>query len=310
MTRRADAESTRGGAAMTRFEGSFTLLITPFDAEGRIDAAAYARLVEHHLAAGPQGIFAVCGTSEMAALTPDERLWLAGEAVRRVGGEVPVVATANVCPDPRDQQDEVARMSGTGVDGIVLVPPRQHDGSPEALFEYFAALVRRSAVPVLLYEWPACHPAHVPADVFGRLVRDMGVQGVKDTTCTRSGIAAKVAAAPQATVFQANNPLLVEGFGQGARGTMTITSAARPDLLASLWRAHVQGHAQEVAALAREIVFLDAVLGPAHPAGAKWILWRAGVLPAIRTRGGRAPSEAEIAALETWAGGAPGIAGS
>jgi 4-hydroxy-tetrahydrodipicolinate synthase len=295
---------------MARFEGTFSLLITPFDAERRIDATDYARLVEHHLAASPQGIFAVCGTSEMADLTLDERLWLAGEAVRRVGGAVPVVATANACPEPRDQPDEVARMSSSGVDGIVLVPPRHHEGAPEALFEYFAALVARSAVPVLLYEWPVCHPAHLPAEVFGRLVRETGVQGVKDTTCTRSGIAAKVAAAPQATIFQANNPLLIEGLAQGARGTMTITSAARPDLLTALWRAHVQGRAQDAAALAREIVFLDAVLAPTHPAGAKWLLRRAGVVTDVRTRGGRAPAEAEVAALEAWAAGAPGIAAS
>jgi 4-hydroxy-tetrahydrodipicolinate synthase len=295
---------------MARFEGNFSLLVTPFDAEGRIDAVGYGRLVDYHLAAQPQGIFAVCGTSEMAALTPDERFWLAGEAVRCVGGAVPVVATANVCSDPRDQLDEVARMSSSGVDGVVLVPPRQHDGSPDALFEYFSSLARRSAVPVLLYEWPACRPAHVPADVFGRLVREVGVRAVKDTTCTRSGIAAKVAAAPEATVFQANNPLLVEGFRQGARGTMTITSAARPDLLSALWRAHVGGRLQEVAALAREIVFLDGVLGPAHPAGAKWLLQRAGVLTWIGTRGGSVPSEAAIAALQAWAAGAPGTAGA
>lgn len=290
---------------MARFEGSFTLLVTPFEAEGRIDEAGYARLLEHHLAAAPQGIFAVCGTSEMAALTEAEREWLAREAARRAQGRVPVVATANVCPDPRDQMDEVARMSATGVDAVVLVPPRQHDGSPEALFDYFAGLARRAAVPVVVYEWPACQPAHLPADVFGRLVREVGIQGVKDTTSTRAGIAAKVAAAPSATVFQANNPLLLDAFALGARGTMTITSAARPDLLAALWRANVGGRAEEARALAREIVLLDAVLGSAHPAGAKWLLQRAGVLSDIRTRAGRAPSEADIAALEAWRSGAP-----
>lgn len=289
---------------MPRFEGSFTLLVTPFDAQGRIDEAAFGQLVAHHLAAGPQGIFAVCGTGEMAALTEAERLWLAREAARRVGGAVPVLATANVSPDPRAQPDEVARMSESGVDGIVLVPPRRHEGPPEALFAYFAALARRSAVPVLVYEWPACQPAQLPAEVFGRLAREVGIQGVKDTTCTRSGIAAKVAAAPTATVFQANTPLLVDAFALGARGAMTIASAARPDLLAALWRAHRGGDARAVRALAREAVLLDAVLGPVHPAGAKWLLQRAGVLSDIRTRAGRAPAEADIAALEAWAAGA------
>ena len=290
---------------MVRFEGSFTLLVTPFDAQGRIDPVSYARLVEHHLAAGPQGIFAVCGTSEMAALEAEERIQLAQEAARRVAGAVPVVATANVGLEPEGHGDEVERMSQTGVDGVVLVPPRRHAGDPEALLQYFARLVARSAVPVLLYEWPGSNPSEIPPGVFGRLAADSGVRGIKDTSCTREELAAKVAAAPGAAVFQANNPLLTAAFTLGARGTMTITSAARPDLLAALWRAHAAGRAMEAASLEREIVFLDAVIGPCHPAGAKWLLRRAGVLPGIRTRAGRAPSEADAAALEAWARQAP-----
>ena len=295
-----------------RFEGSFTLLVTPFHEDGRIDPVSYAALVEHHLAAGGQGLFAVCGTSEMAELTLDERLWLAREAVARVGGAVPVVATANLEREPAAQADELARMAETGVSGVVLVPPRQHSGEPGALLEYLGRCAARSPVPVLLYEWPGSRPSHIPAEVYGQLVAECGVVGIKDTTCTREGLAAKVAAAPGSIVYQANNPLLYEGLARlGARGTMTITSGARPDLLAALWRAHRAGQPQEAAALAREIVFLDAVLAGGHPAGAKWLLQRAGVIAGHRVRsgGGRALSDADVASLAAWAEGAPGWQG-
>jgi 4-hydroxy-tetrahydrodipicolinate synthase len=288
------------------FEGSFTLLVTPLLEDGRIDARGYARLVEHHLAAGGQGLFAVCGTGEMAELTLQERLWLAREAASRVAGAVPVVATANLEPDPRAQADEVARMAETGVDGVVLVPPRRHSGDAAALTEYFARLAERSPVPVLLYEWPGSRPAHIPAEVYGQLVAACGVVGIKDTTCTRAGLAAKVAAAPESVVYQANHPLLREALSTlGARGTMTITSAVRPDLLGALWRARVAGQDDEVAALTRELVFLDAVLAGCHPAGAKWLLQQFGILSTHRVRSGRSPSEAEVAALAAWAAGAP-----
>lgn len=160
-----------------RFQGSFTLAVTPFVADGRIDRDAYARLIEYHLRAGAQGIFTVCGTGEMADLTAEERLWLAEEAVARAG-DCPVVATGNLEADPAAQADEVARLSQTGVAGVVLVPPRSHSGDPEALFHYFATLARRAAVPVLLYEWPGSRPAEVPAAVYARLVRECGVVGI------------------------------------------------------------------------------------------------------------------------------------
>ncbi len=290
------------------FVGSFTLLVTPFLPDGRIDLASYARLVEHHVAAGGQGIFAVCGTSEMADLSLEERLTLAREAVARAGGR-PVVATANLEGDAPGQAEELARMAATGVAGVVLVPPRRHGGDPEALYAHFSRLAAASPVPVLLYEWPGSSPSEIPAEVYARLVAGNGVVGIKDTTCTRLGIAAKVAAAPGAVVYQANNPLLLYALEAGARGTMTITSGARPDLLAALWQAHAAGRREEAAALAREIVFLDAVLCTNHPAGAKWLLQRAGVIAWAGTRRGRPLSDAELAALAAWAEGAPGWRG-
>ena len=287
------------------WRGTFTLLVTPFDDSGRIDGPSLERLVGHHLAAGAGGLFAVCGTSEMAALTADERLAVARSAVAAVGGAIPVLAAANLDEDPSAHAREVERMSACGLDGIVLVPPRRHDGDADALLRYFEALVARSSVPVALYEWPGSRPAAIPAGVFGRLQRSCGVVGIKDTTCTLAGIAAKVAAAPGATVFQANNPLLLAGRAAGAGGTMTITSAVRPDLLAAMWRAAEAGRTGEALALEREIVFLDAVLAPNHPGGAKHLLRRAGLIDCAAVRAGRVPTEAEAAALEAWERQAP-----
>ena len=285
------------------FSGSFTLLTTPLGPDGEIDWAGYDRLVDYHRASGGQGLFAVCGTAEMHVLTMEERLRLAEVAAARAGG-LPVVATGNLEPDLEAQVAEVRRLSRTGVAGVVLVPPARRPDD-EGLYGWFARLASASAVPTLLYEWPGRQPKGIPAAVYGRLVRQCGVVGIKDTTCTRAGLAAKLEAAPEGIVYQANNPLLVAAMEAGARGTMTITSAVRPDLLGALWSAHQAGDTARRAALAREIVFLDAVLAACHPGGAKWLLQRVGVLDDSGCRGGRLPDDAEQAALEAWALEAP-----
>jgi 4-hydroxy-tetrahydrodipicolinate synthase len=292
------------------FEGSFTLLVTPFDAEGRVDGRSLAALVDHHLRAGAQGLFAVCGTSEMAQLDAAERLAVAGAAVRSAGGAVPVIAAANLEPDPAAQGDEVARMAATGVDGVVLVPPRSHGGDPGELEAYLATLAARSAVPVLLYEWPGSRPSEIPPSVYAHLVAHHGVVGIKDTRCTLEGIGAKIAAAPGGAVFQAHNPLLLAALELGARGTMTITSAARPDLLAALWRAHVAGQREDAVALERAIVALDRAIGPCHPGGAKWMLQQAGVIANAGVRSGRLPDPSDLARLRDWVGRAPAWRGA
>ena len=285
------------------FSGSFTLLVTPFVPGGGIDWPVYDRLVDYHRVSGGQGLFAVCGTAEMQALTSDERLRLAEVAAARSPGTA-VVATGNLEPDLESQVEEVRRLSRSGVAGVVLVPPARRPDD-NGLYEWFARLASVSAVPTLLYEWPGRQPKGIPAAVYGRLVRQWGVVGIKDTTCTHAGLAAKLEAAPEGIVYQANNPLLVAAMEAGARGTMTITSAVRPDLLGALWSAHQAGDTARRAALAREIVFLDALLAACHPGGAKWLLRRVGVLDDIRCRGGGLPDDAGRAALEAWAVDAP-----
>lgn len=72
-------------------------------------------------------------------LTLDERLALAVRTVERSEG-IPVLATANLQPERADHGEEMARMSATGVAGIVLVPPRGLGPDQNELADYLAAL--------------------------------------------------------------------------------------------------------------------------------------------------------------------------
>ncbi len=261
------AQEKDRGSSVERWSGPVSLLLTPFREDGSIDWPAYDAYVDWQLERQPTALFAVCGSSEMKWLALEERLALARRAVARAG-EVPVLATANLEPRLDRHPDELFRMAETGVAGVVLVPPPGLGQQPERLEEHFARLAQAAPVPVFLYEWPQVSPYLLDADVFGRLVAQHGVYGIKDTTCTLEGIAAKVKAAPGAVVYQANTPFLVEAWRLGARGVMAVTSAACADLVVALWRM-APWTSEEAAALHTDLVFLDAVLRMGYPATAK-----------------------------------------
>ena len=65
--------------------GLFAALATPIDAGGRIDLAAYDRLVEFLLAAGVDGVVAGGATGEYPHFQMRER----AELVRRAAGRLP-----------------------------------------------------------------------------------------------------------------------------------------------------------------------------------------------------------------------------
>jgi len=280
------------------FRGVYALLLTPFEADGRIDWQAYDRYVDWQLEACTNGLFAVCGSSEMAFLEPDERLALAKRAVGRAGS-VPVVATANVGPDPAAHREELLRMAETGVSGVVLVVPQGLGAEPERLEAYFAGLAAASPVPALLYEWPHFQPKDIDPAMYGRLVQQAGIIGVKDTTCTMAGIQAKIAAAAESVVYQANTPLLLEALRSGAGGVMSTVSTVAAKLLQRMWAEEEAGSGLAERAHER-LVLLDGVLGPEFTASGKYLAARQGAPMTTTTRSGKQVSEARAKALDVW----------
>ena len=282
----------------TRLRGVFALLLTPFTDAGEIDWEIYARYVDWQISQQPAGLFAVCGTSEMKWLTFAERLELARRTVARAG-TMPVVATANLDPDPSKHRDEIRQMEDTGVAGIVLVPPSGMARDRNAFHDYLLSHIEAASCPVILYEWPQVEDYFISPDLFGELAAVGGLAGIKDTTCTREGIAAKQHVAGNAIVFQANTAYLLDALELGVQGIMAITSSARCDLVVRVWNGF-RAHAPETRALHRELVFLDALLKQGHPATAKYLVSLQGIPMPTRTRWPQQLSDELRKALTIW----------
>lgn len=258
------------------FEGVYSLLLTPFRENGSIDWVAHDRYVAWQLEHQPSGLFAVCGTSEMAWLEADERVALARRAVD-LAGEVPVVATGNLGLDRSTHDTEIARLVDAGVAGVVLVPPAGLGRDQDALGDYLAERATRADAPTLLYEWPFNTPEHVAPKTIARLA-DLGLRAVKDTTCTLEGIVAKIDAAPTVAVHQANTPYLLDAIDAGARGMMAITSGPFADLgIAAFDAANDRARRPEAQHLHHDLVTVDACLRMSYPRTAKAFLQQRGV---------------------------------
>lgn len=285
--------------AFSKFRGVYALLLTPFKMSKEIDWDSYDRYVDWQLSKSPNGLFAVCGSSEMELLTLEERLVLAGRAAARAGG-TPVLATANVDSDPSKHKEELQRMAETGVSGLVLIPPGDMGQDQNKLAEYIAGLAELSPLPVFLYECPLASPRHIDPDVYGTLAAKNGIAGIKDTTCTPEGIQAKIVSAPESLVFQANMSFLRESVRAGAQGIMATTGSAAVDVLAAYWRSEQDGDEAAAEAWHELLVFLDGVLGKGYPATAKHLASLRGAAMETVTRKSKGMNESAAKGVAVW----------
>lgn len=257
------------------YQGIFSLMLTPYHDDLTIDYKAYEEYADWQVSQGTEHLFAVCGSSEMAELTLDERVKLA-ELTAKHKGNTTVVATANMEPSWFAQVEEVKRMSATGIDGLVFVT-KGFGKDPDRLVNYIGELKSYTELPIMMYEFPG-YPNHcISGDCYRRLVEECGILGIKDTTCTYEGIKEKIDVKGKSCVLQANMPFLFEAFKLGSRGVMATPTSCGGAFFQRFYEAFMSGDMTLAEKRYNEIILLDNAIDSGFNCSAKYLVNLQGV---------------------------------
>ncbi|MCH5198293.1 MAG: dihydrodipicolinate synthase family protein [Oscillospiraceae bacterium] len=257
------------------YTGIYSLMLTPYKEDKTVDYTTYEEYTHWQVSQGVEHLFAVCGSSEMAQLTLDERLKLASLTVKNKGNTT-VVATANMEWGFDAQVEEVKKMSDTGVDGLVFTTKGMGD-RPDELVEYIGKLCEYTSLPVFMYEFPGLKPHLISGDTYGRLVRECGIYGIKDTTCTVPGIKEKIDQKGESCVIQANMPFLFEAFKMGSRGVMATPTTCGGAFFTRFFDAFMKGDMALAEQRFNEITLLDNCIDSGFNNSAKYLVQLQGI---------------------------------
>lgn len=287
---------------LNAFSGVYALIMTPFHEDRTIDWKVYEQLIAYQTAQRPDNLFPVCGSSEMTALTLEERLRCAALAVRHAPAGMRVVATANLEETFEAQQEEVRRMEQTGVNALVFTS-RGIGDRPAELFESLCRLAECSTLPILLYEYPG-YPGQkiIDADTYAQFIETGRFIGIKDTTCQMDLITEKIQKAPQSDVLQANMPYLYDAMKAGAKGVIATVSVIMAKALRTFWELYASGAPEDqLAEWNADLVNSAAVIDSCFTAGPKYLFSaRLGIPMTPVTRSGQALPPDRAHAYEIW----------
>jgi len=160
-----------------------TAIVTPFDAEGRVNDEGFVSLM-HHLANNGSDGFVVAGTTgEASTLTDEEQLALIALAVsERPAGKSIVAGTGT--NDTRHAVHLTERATELGADAMLSVTPYYNKPSPLGLKRHYEAVARATDKPILLYNIPGRTATNMPPDLLAELGRIEGIEGVKQANAT------------------------------------------------------------------------------------------------------------------------------
>jgi 4-hydroxy-2-oxoglutarate aldolase len=263
--------------------GIFGPVVTPFDANGDVDDAAFAANVRAHLAAGLHGIVVAGSTGEAALLDEGERMRLVDAARREIDGDrLLIVGTGT-----ESTRGVIARnraVAERGADAVLVVAPHYYGGAMtnDALREHYTRIADASPVPVLIYTIPKYMHFAVPPELVRELAEHQNIVGMKDSAGDASLFSRYLEAKSDSfQVLTGSAGLLTEALRMGADGAVLAAALFAPAIALEVRAAVQDGDvARTDAALARLAPLGSRIVGAMGVPGVK------AALDAVGLRGG------------------------
>ena len=225
-------------------KGVIVPIITPIDAEERIDEARLRRQVDFVIEGGLHGILAFGSNGEFYQLEEDEMRRGLQIIVEQAEGRVPVyfgigaINTKKCC--------RLAKMAvENGAVGVSILQPMFLKPTEEELFQHFKAIAQAvPETPVLLYNNPGRVGYTMSANLVDRLAHEVeNIVGMKDTSgdITQTEEFIRRTRDVNFKVFGGKDTLLYASLCHGAVGGVCTAGNFMPELIVDVYNKYMAG---------------------------------------------------------------------
>jgi len=223
------------------FTGTYTAIVTPFK-NGKIDEAAFERLIKNQIKGGVDGIVPVGTTGESPTVDYEEHLHVVALAIKFAAGKVKVLAGtgANATREAVYLTREAEKL---GADGSLQVAPYYNKPTQEGLFQHFREVARNTKLPIVLYSIPGRCGVEIGVDTVRRLAAEFkNVIGIKEAggSCDRVS-ALRAALGPKFEILSGDDSLTIPFMSVGAQGVISVVSNVAPREVSQMVKAFASG---------------------------------------------------------------------
>ena len=217
-------------------------LVTPFDAQGRLDRAAFEANLDAYASSELGGYLVLGSNGEASSLDEGEKLDLVRTARGRAGGRFVLVGTGLEATAATIAL--TARVADAGADAVLVLTPHYYKPqmTADVLRGHFEAVADASPVPVYLYSVPAFTGIPFPAALAAAMAPHPNVAGLKESSGDL-GLMGRILASvpPTFAVACGSAPVLYPALCLGAVAGVLAVACCAPDAAAAVYRAFVEG---------------------------------------------------------------------
>ena len=265
-------------------KGLGTALITPFDANGKVDYEALARLLDTQLTGFVDYLVVLGTTGEAATMTENERAEVRTFIRQYVNGRIPLVlgvggnCTAVVC-------ESLKTIDLTGYEAILSVCPYYNKPNQEGLYQHFCKVAEASPIPVILYNVPGRTGVNLLPETVMRIyeAHPDKIIGIKEASGNLEqiksliGLSGEIIVPPAGKeagllVISGDDGIACEVMQAGGAGLISVASNAFPE---DFW--HIV-HDKDATLQARYAEMIRLLFAEGNPVGIKAVLTQKGII--------------------------------
>jgi len=253
-----------------RIKGSIPALITPMK-DGRVDEAAFRKLVAWQIAEGSHGLVSCGTTGESPTLSHEEHMRVIEICVEEANGRVPVIAGAG--SNSTDEAIMLTRHAkDVGCDAVLSVTGYYNKPSQEGQYRHFMAIAEAVDIPILLYNIPGRAIVEIGVDTMVRLSGRKNIIGVKDATANLMRPSRERLACGKDWLLISGEDGTALGYNaHGGSGCISVTANVAPRLCAEFQTASLAGDFAKARDYQDKLMPLhDAMFCEPSPAPAKY----------------------------------------
>ncbi|MBW7962067.1 4-hydroxy-tetrahydrodipicolinate synthase [Bradyrhizobium sp. BR 10261] len=257
---------------MKTFRGTYTVMITPFNAAGEVDVMALRAFVDWQIAEGIHGLIPLGSTGEFLSMDDDEKVLVAEVVIRQAAGRVPVLIGTGA-EDTREVVRLSRRAERLGADGVMIIPPFYSTPTDDELVHHYKTVADAISLPIMVYNNPATANVDLKPQLVARIAEIDNCLYIKESTLEVTRVRDIIRlCGDRMTVF--GGILGFESFVEGAQGWVAVASNVVPTEMARIFSLVADhGAIKEAHELyLKYLPVIEFVGGQAYVAGSKALL--------------------------------------
>ena len=247
-------------------------------ADGTVDYAGLERLIEHHIAAGTDGLVIAGTTGESATLATPEHIEVIRRSAEIINGRVPMIAGTG--SNSTAQTIELSQsVDEFPVDGYLVVTPYYNKPTQEGLYQHYVAIADAVKKPVMLYNVPGRTAVDMLPETVARLSQHPKIFAIKEATGDLGRLVdIQKLVADDFMLYSGDDATAREFMLRGGHGVISVTTNVAPKQMAAMCAAALAGDAAKAAELDEPLSALhNDLFVEANPIPVKWAVARQGL---------------------------------